>query len=287
MSIFIQGLVAKDKAYTNVRDENHPLLKTARNLCEKLWLNFEPFADDDFKVEIANDFDARFWEMDLTCFFMGQQFDLSSANHGPDIFLTKGNAKYYIEAVCPQDGIKQNKIPEIRANKGVQKLPDDEITLRLTSAISTKHRAYNRYLKDKIVNHDDYLIIAINSCQLDGAHIDFPTPRIVRSLYPIGHQVLKRNPTTDEMEKSIEYSGSLTNANGSPIHTDLFFRDEYKSISAILYAHYDCCNYIRNYTLIHNPLATNKLKLGTFPVKREYYVSDLSDDGYNLICRNA
>jgi hypothetical protein len=283
MSIFIQNIVAKDKTYTNVRDGTHQPLINARKLCDKLWESFEKFADSDFKTEISNDFDARFWEMDLTCFFMNQNFKLSSASHGPDIVLRRGNDTFHIEAVCPQDGLKQNKIPEILADRGIQKLPDDEIMLRLTSAILSKQRVYAGYLKDQIVKPKDYLIIAINSCQLDGAHMDFSIPRIVRALYPIGHQVINSNLLTDEIEEYFEYSDSVTNANGSPVQTNIFFKEEYKDISAVLYAHYDCCNYVRSYTLIHNPLAINKLELGVFPVSREYYISDLSDDSYKIM----
>lgn len=283
MSIFIPNVIANDVTYNNIRDELHTPLVNARHLCEKLWEKFEPFADSDFKKELMNDFDARFWEMDLTCFLIDQGFHVSSNAHGPDINIHRLKSTIHLEAVCPKSGQGKNEIPEICANNEIQILPDNEITLRLTSAILSKKRVYEKYLEEQIVGSHDCLIIAINSCQLDGTHIDFPVPRIIRALFPVGHQIIRKNLRAGKIDTSLEYSDSIINANGSPVPTNVFFKPEFKSISAILYANYDCCNYERKYTLIHNPLATNKLELNFIPVDREYHVIDFNSDDCQLV----
>ena len=76
---------AADAAYRNVREAARDWSKQARQHCEILWERFEHLADSEFRKEIREHFDARYWEMYLTVSLMDQGYDVICPKPGPDV----------------------------------------------------------------------------------------------------------------------------------------------------------------------------------------------------------
>lgn len=62
-------------------------------MAESLWEEHEPYADPDFSTKIAEDFQARYWEMFLTASLLraGCTVIKKVDPEGPDIHIKYGN----------------------------------------------------------------------------------------------------------------------------------------------------------------------------------------------------
>jgi hypothetical protein len=69
---------ATDRSYINIRNAKNDKMKELKAHCEALWELFEPFADDQFPVELHSNFDARYWEMYLGAYFIEHGFELDA-----------------------------------------------------------------------------------------------------------------------------------------------------------------------------------------------------------------
>ena len=175
---------ASSQVYNNVRSADVEMMVIAKKRCLAMWEIFEPFADNHFVKEIKRDFNARFWEMDLTCTLLELGYDVECPKPGPDVKI-EGNT--WIEAICPTGGQEDHpdKVPDIVTDIA-QSIRSEPIALRFTSAILEKHRKYLGYIKDGVISETEPYIIAINGNQIPNARLDFPMPRIVRAVLSIG-----------------------------------------------------------------------------------------------------
>lgn len=276
---------ASSKVYNNVRSADGEMMVTAKKRCLSMWEVFEPFADTHFVKEIKRDFNARFWEMDLTYTLLLLGYDVECPKPGPDVKIG-GNT--WIEAICPTGGQEgsPDRVPDIIAGIA-QSVRSEPIALRFTSAILEKHRKYLGYIKDGIISSTESYIIALNANQIPSARIDFSMPRIVRAVLPIGSECITFDRESAEViECGFHHQASISKSNGSEIATDIFLDKKYQGISAILYSCVDLCNRPnelgQDYILIHNPLAKNPVKKGLLGVGREFRVSIESEVDYSI-----
>jgi hypothetical protein len=58
---------ATDLCFSHLREPQHEWEFAARCFAERLWDIFRDYADPHFLTEIRREFNARFWEMYLTC----------------------------------------------------------------------------------------------------------------------------------------------------------------------------------------------------------------------------
>lgn len=288
MELFKDGITAPDQAYNNIRDGDHPMDIFAKELANNLWQRYEPFADDHFLDQFQRDFYARFWEMDLTCCLLDFNFSIDSVNHGPDIKITNNDTPIWVEAIAPNNGKEglPDSVPELTLGVA-SSVPDEQIILRLTSAIDEKYKKYNQYIKDGIVLENEPYIIAINGGQIRHATSDFNPPRIVRAVFPIGNEYIQLDRATMKpVGGGFHYKEAVTKANGTDIPIDIFLNPEFKGISAIIYSNSDCCNRPEttglDYVTVHNPMARNPIEPGTFPIGTEYIPNYLSEEEYEL-----
>lgn len=276
---------ASSQVYNNVRSADVDMMVRAKKCCLSMWETFQPFADVHFVKEIQRDFNARFWEMDLTCTLIELGYDVECPKPGPDVKI-EGNT--WIEAICPSGGQESSpdKVPEIVTGIA-QSIKSEPISLRFTSAISEKHRKYLDYIKDGVISDSEPYIIAINGNQIPNARLDFPLPRIVRAVLSIGSEYITFDRESFEVVGGgYHHQASISKSNGAEISTDIFLNEKYQGISAILYSCVDLCNRPKksgqDYILIHNPLAKNPVKEGLLGVGREVIVSIDSEVDYSL-----
>jgi hypothetical protein len=86
-TLFSPDQVATDQKYLLVRDD--PRFYEQRLFLESLWTKFSPFADPNFKSELAVCFQARFWEMYLACALLEMGLNLipRKSVNGPDLLI--------------------------------------------------------------------------------------------------------------------------------------------------------------------------------------------------------
>jgi hypothetical protein len=111
--LFLPG-DADDPAYRNLRDEVSEPARIGRKFAEELWAQYFPYADAHYLTEIRRDFNARFWEMYLTCTFLQNAhryaFTVRCPKPGPDILLEFPDCRVWVEAVAATDGDRRNPI---------------------------------------------------------------------------------------------------------------------------------------------------------------------------------
>lgn len=278
MTLFKSEIEVRDPAYENIRDGDHPLEVRARDLCNALWVVFEPYSDSHFLDEIAKSFDERFWEMDLSCALITAGYNVECPKPGPDICLRDNEKKIWIEAICPGNGAGKDRVPD-RQTGAVQAIPDEQIILRLTSSIAEKHTKYLAYVRDGIVGPDEPYVIAVNACQITCARLDFEPPRIVRTLFPIGAEYLTIDRETGELIKNeFVFKREIKKVNGTGIPIDIFLDPQLEGVSAVLFSVTDCCNRPNNigddFVLVHNPLAKNPINEGFLKFGREFIAEE-------------
>jgi hypothetical protein len=90
----------------------------------------------------------------------------------------------------------------------------------------------------------------------------------------------KKNKTiTDKSFEFRDYVIKKKLGNSKPIKTNYFLDPKYSCISAVVYSYANVTDSIsdsglgRDFFIIHNPLATNKLPLGSFKCGTEYCVN--------------
>jgi len=172
----------------------------------------------------------------------------------------------WIEAIAVEKGEGQDKVPNIEYGKAID-VPEKEMLLRLTAGLKEKYRKYLSYLKDKIVNQNDFFVIAIDRSHLE--HMDAQIPLIFKCLFAIGHQVLflKKGKPQPKTEGSIWSTREKVNKiSGSEVEMLMFRDSSFEGISAVIYCDKNILNSPRNYNqmgsnfiTVHNPFAKNPL----------------------------
>jgi hypothetical protein len=242
------------------------------------WCKFAPYADSNFKQEIARGFDSRFWEMYVACTILDEGIPISKPNSkgGPDFRIVTDKGTIFIEAVAPKpgDSDKPDSVPKRKMNT-LEGLPEDEILLRYCSAIQTKYDSYKRYLECGVVGSKDAYVIAVNGCKIEQAFIEFHVPRILKAVLPIGDMQLTIEPITKSViDQRHKYKPAIKKQSGSEVKTDLFLNPEYSGVSGIIYSWVNYANSDPNkdhWFFIHNPLANNQIPTGFLRIGYEYY----------------
>ncbi len=253
----------RDKKFYNLCISSHDKHKKIREFCEKLWLNFKPYADKSFLTEIRNDFTARFWEMYLCNAFLekGIYPKITNFSKGPDLLFVNDKTKIWVEAVSSQNGENANKVEQVFYNR-TQIVPEDKIMLRLLSVLSDKVKKYNGYINDKIVSPSDVCIIALNGSRVN---LNDNPINIFKSLFPLGDLYIDNNGIEVEFKNEIS-------KNKDTVVEKFFSSNKNKHISAILYSNAYATDNDKeigfDFYLILNPNATN-------PLPENFYLWDV------------
>jgi hypothetical protein len=188
---------ATDKTSISLRDIEKN--KTFRRFVESLWERFHPLADTGYVNLIATDFQSRFWEMYLGCTLLDAGLSLDSKDFGPDIRIDTKDVPIWVEAISPNAGSGADAVPpQIADGRGGQ-VPEDQIVLRIRSAIEAKYQVYQNYLSGGIVSPKDPYIIAINGYQIPYSILDDQPSYVVKAVYPFGMHTITLKAKTGEI----------------------------------------------------------------------------------------
>lgn len=292
-SLFSPG-DASDPAYRNLRSSTHAEAKEGKAFAERLWREYHLYADANFLTEVRSNFHARFWEMYLTCALLQHRkekgYSVSCPKRkktgGPDILVEYADVRIWIEAVTATDGepCRSDSIVEPMPGQGFS-VPEEKIILRYSNAIAEKHKKYLDYRAKGIASEKDAYVIAVNGYPLSYRWADAEMPRVLKSVFPLGHLEVKFDKTsTKVVETRHQFRPDILKGTGSPVSTRTFLSDEYTGISAVMHSYANACMAFDlgvDFLIVHNPRAAYPVPLGLIPVTREY-TATATEGGYLL-----
>ena len=267
-----------DPAYEALRLGGHANAVAARQEFEPLWAAAAPFLDSDLPRNATMQFQQAFWEVYLAAALLAMGKRLISRDRrgegGPDIFQADPDVFYEAIAVTP--GTSADRVEE--AEPLVPRpVPDDQVSLRLASGLAEKLAKYLRYRKSGLAPPGHPFVIAINAGGVPSAVLERSIPRIVRTVFPVGDEVLHLDPTTNKITGvSYEYRPWIAKKSGAHVPTSFFESEGIHGISAVLYSAVDPCNVPSelgaDFVLVRNPRAVNPLPPRSLPRSREFWV---------------
>jgi hypothetical protein len=282
---------ASDPAYINLLRAASNEAKVGQVFSEQLWDQYHPHADEHFLTEIRRNFNARFWEMYLTCALLqyGPELSVLRRKPGPDILIEHEGRRIWIEAVVVTDG-EPGKPDSISPPALVRAptAPDEKIILRYRTAIDEKHRKLQSYLSKGIVSAEDSYIVAVNGYALSYRWEDAEMPRILKAVFPLGALQFLFDRDTGRLTGSRhQFRPNIYKGSGAGVSTEVFVNDHYDGISGVMHSYANACMTARplgvDFLLIHNPRAANRVPHKLIRSTREYFATPV-DGGYTLEC---
>jgi hypothetical protein len=292
--LFSDDVPASDIAYRNIRMATNDYSRAARDGAERLWDLFEPYADPEFAIEFSKEFDARYWEMYLTCYFIEAGLEVTCPKPGPDVGVVVEGRRVWFEATSPTRGADghPDQVPELRAAAPgevpvVHDTPNEKLMLRYLSAISEKYdRQYPRWLKAGVVSPDDALVVAVNPRRLGHEFGDTVPPRILQAAFTIGQPyVVIDSRTTEQVGAGYQFRGSISKASGAAVGTGVFQSADHVGLSGVLCSRIDAANQPElmgaDFQFVPNPNARVPLP-ERFRLRGTYFRVEASEDGYRV-----
>lgn len=236
-----------------------------RDIYEKLWPPFEPYADSNFRDAIKRNFSHRAWEMYFGNILLSKGFKLDSRNEGPDFVV---DAALYIECVATTRGEDGNpdSVPDIVVRRGESPLarpvPVEQAILRITQSIKSKVEQYRGWSTKTWFDPTVPYVIAINTSKFyipDGSD----WPYVMQAVLGIGNKYVSFIPGSDETAVGWNNRYHIRRANGSLVETTAFLTEDYSEISGIIFTNTDAINSRGDMgsdcSIVNNPFAINQL----------------------------
>lgn len=241
--------------------------KERKNKFDKLWEKFKCYADSHFLTQLKTNFHQRTWEMYVCNVLLEKKLKIQlkqSKNEGPDFVIDE---IAYIECVAPTKGdptktdsvpepLVTNPLDETNHQNLLQKVPEDEIILRITQAIKDKQDQYNNWKNKNWFKAKMPFIIAVNIA--DFAYSEDPRiPYMLKALFGIQHEQI--NIKTGEISVSIR--SEITKSSGKLVPVNCFKSNDFKFVSGVLYSNKRVLNHPENIgedcIFVNNPFAVN------------------------------
>lgn len=285
---------ATDVSYINTCAAETEGAQAARENCEALWKRFEPYADGDFATEFCREFDARYWEMYLTVYFLEAGYDVCCPKPGPDVGIIFNRQRIWFEATTPTsgNGNSPDSVPEMKSGDSqetseMQKVQQPQIILRYLNSIKVKFDQYKRWIKNKTINENDIFIIAINAHRINFDRHDTNPPRIIRTAYGFGDKYIDFDPETgSKIGSGYMLDREIKKNNGEPVDTGVFHRDEYTALSGLLCSRINVANQPQimgaDFQLAPNPRAMNRLP-DDFRLAGTYFRPEITDNRLRIV----
>lgn len=245
--------------------------------CEALWEQFHPYADSNFVDSFAAAVLERYWEMYVGCVLLGLGLQLvpmsDRKSQGPDILINLDGKSLWIECICPKPGEGPDQLHQPKSSGWV---PTDKILLRLSSALDTKRKVFDRYLKHGWILESDYTFIAIGGEQL-GWRVDSDPSYAVRSTYGIGDETVTfSREEPDNVKRGHSRRPAIDKSNGVGISMTPFQDETFENISGAIFDMAGLWNprpkLGETFKTVHNSNARNKLDADVFTCGTEYVV---------------
>ena len=268
---------AKDRAYCSLRDSTRNA--ESRAFCESLWKRYQPYADRHFLDEIRIQFHQRLWEMYLTVTFLERGYELHRhKGGGPEFGIDIGDRRYWLDAIAPNPGEGHDAVPQLEYNRPVaSNVPQEQIILRLMSALAAKRVKWKKDLDGGLVLERDGFIVAINDRAIRWAWLGAEMPYIVKGMYGFGNLAVSFDRRTLEVVDTKHlHRPTIAKASGSSISSQPFAAHECPEVSAILYSSVDAANFPgvlgADFMMLHNVEPNVPLRLGALRFYREYWI---------------
>ncbi len=283
-----------DEAFLTVRDKED--FFDIKDECERLWHEFEPYADKNFDDQFSRQFHHRFWEMCLMVqLSIKHGLPEKSKEKGPDFKFGK-DQPVYVEATVPtrgNDPDSEDFLTDIskRDDKDEDSVPSSQAVLRIISSLKEKSNSNN----SKEVGSKHPYIIAINLPYLEVGIEDDPPLSAQACLGYSGSLTIEINNTKKTTRKVYPPKNYIEKANGSKVEVKCFHDMSYSHISALLltsvnpfWSSYpkvkeeqlrvdpNAVNSNIRKELLHNPNAINPLDHGWLNFGSEYWIQDNS-----------
>ena len=188
--LFVDSSKSSCPAHQYVLNAANEHSRMAKAHCEKLWSDFWEYADEHFVDEFRVNFHQRWFEMYLTVSLVRAGLTVESNDSGPDVFVTLGERRVWIEAVCATEGDegRPDSVPPLEPEKN---WPGhiNQCVLRILNSLGKKAKRFKNNLEEGVVGHGDILVIAISSGQIAMLCPDL-SECMLRSLYGVGDIVL-------------------------------------------------------------------------------------------------
>lgn len=270
-----------------------------RDRVEELYKPRVNLLDRNFRSRIKHDFPACYSELYFCATFqerLGLRVEHPS-DKGPDFYLP--DLDCWAEVVTVSSGEKDspNSIQQPSYDgKTAYSHPKDQIILRITSNFTDKAMKIFEYIEKGLIKDSQRVIICISGGWIGFWRIPMygvgGFPDVVSALLPIGQMVLNMNKKDMSFTgRTFEYRDHVPKVKRTgaeqPIGTDYFLDPKYSSISAVIYSWADVRHSIEapdlgsDFFIVHNPLATNPLPLGSIKCGIEYEV-EVESDSLNI-----
>lgn len=279
-SLFEPLQSATDKRYLLVCNDSR--FEEQRVFMESLWGQFQAFADPNFKLEIANQFHSRFWEMYLACTFLELGFELlpRKSSYGPDIQIALHDRKLWIEATAPDAGSGDDAVPGYsKSDNSIEwiRIPEEQIILRLTNSFFKKRKSFEEYISSGFISKNDICVIAINGFDIPHVLSETDIPYMVKSVLPFGD--LSVTLDVSEMKPINEfyvYRDNIQKKSGASVPTKAFQDPVNDFVSGLLFSTAELWNLPSDlgidFRFIHNPLAKQPLDKKWIGRGKEFWV---------------
>jgi type I restriction enzyme S subunit len=246
-----------------------------RDLFEKLYASYEPYADSHFLDQIKISFDQRSWEMYFACVLNGNGIEIFSKDEGPDIGIKYGEKSIWVECVATEQGEGEDRVLDMIHNS-VFDLPEREMLLRLSNALDIKFKKYQKYIDKGLVSKEDIFIIAITRGILN--YLDPGIPLILKCLFRLGDLAIPIKRSDGSLgQPYYQLREEIRKHNESPVSMNFFESGNHNGISAIVYSQTTVLNHPEimggDCILVHNPNSTNPLPEKVFPFLSQHRLS--------------
>lgn len=281
-NLFAASIKSSCPAYQNVLNGANEHYRTAKAHCENLWNDFWEYADEQFVDEFRVNFHQRWFEMYLTVSFIRARLTVESKNSGPDVFVTIGERRVWVEAVCATEGQegKPDSVPPLEFDKA-REAPTAQCVMRIRNALEKKARKFENYLEEGIVDQGDILVVAISVGQILMLCPDL-SEYMKRSLYGVGDMVLTLNRSTREVvDSKRQHVEKVKKASGAEIGVQPFVDGSMQHVSAVLTS---CANALSplptlggDFVLYPNLSCRNLWTRNLLPVAEEWFFEEVED----------
>jgi type I restriction enzyme S subunit len=274
-----------DKIYRALKHRSYRKKQDLTKFVETLYEKTKPFLDSNLDKKSSTNFHAHFWEMYL-CYalllsdktIVKRRDRKNKDSEGPDLLVKSRDQNIWIEAVTVGAGIGSNKVVR-EDSEDAPTVPEEQIKLRLTSAIQTKQLKFKKYREQGIIDKNAITLISLNAKNVPLSVTDQTVPRIVRCLFGIGNLTYSFDKNIGSFTDSYYQQDSNTqNPNQEEIRFDNFLTDQYSHISAVIYSIVDIYNMPKiignDLTIVYNPNAINPLQTGFLSVGQEFYLKE-------------
>ena len=263
-------------------------------------------ADQDFENSLCSGDEPRYWqrlsEALLAYELLEAGLDVRPSRDGPDFLVVHEGRKLWVEVICPEPVCVPENWLRHEVNRCVT-FPHEAILLRWTAAIKEKaekllgnpKKFHLGYLERGVVAPDDSYVIAVNGRRLRGEFIAplgiSQLPFAVEAVFAVGPYQLTIDPTSlKARDGAHQHRPNIIKANGSDVPAYTFLDPAFQAVSAIWATDIDDKWVIGNtkqMSVVHNPIATNRIPERLLPATSEYVATVCEDRGYLLTDRLA